>query len=55
MNQSNKTYTLTSVSALQNLQGESIKADGRLRVSDHAGADQGKLNRWALKMTRLPQ
>lgn len=50
-----KTYTMTSTGTLQDLRGESIKGDWRLRVADHAGADQGKLNRWALKMTGLPQ
>ena len=30
--------------------GVSINGDWKLKVSDHAGADQGKLNRWALQL-----
>lgn len=46
-----KTYTMTNTSSLQNLRGDSISGDWKLHVSDHEGADQGKLNRWALKLT----
>ena len=46
-----KTYTLMNTSNLQNLRGDSIAGDWRLHVSDHAGLDQGKLNRWALQLT----
>lgn len=46
-----KTYTMTNASNLQNLRGESTGGDWRLHVSDHAGLDQGKLNRWALQLT----
>ena len=45
-----KTYTLMNTSSLQNLSGDSISGDWKLHVSDHEGADQGKLNRWALKL-----
>jgi len=43
-----KTYTVTNTSNLQSLRGDSIGGEWTLRVSDHAGWDQGKLNRWAL-------
>ena len=46
-----KTYTMMNTSSLQNLRGDSIAGDWRLHVSDHAGLDQGKLNRWALQLT----
>jgi len=45
-----KTYTMTNTSILQTLQGEEINGIWKLKVSDHAGADQGKLNHWALKI-----
>jgi subtilisin-like proprotein convertase family protein len=44
-----RTYSSSDTTSLQPLRGEAIAGDWRLRVSDHAGADQGKLNRWALK------
>ena len=46
-----KTYTMINTSSLQNLRGDAINGGWKLKVSDHAGADQGKLNRWALKLT----
>ncbi len=46
-----KTYSMANTSNLQNLRGDSIAGDWRLHVSDHAGADQGKLNYWSLKLT----
>ena len=46
-----KTYTMTNTSILQTLQGEEINGVWKLKVSDHAGVDQGKLNHWALKIT----
>ena len=48
-----KKFTLTNTSGFQVLRGESITGDWRLQVSDHAGADQGKLNRWALKLSPM--
>ena len=45
-----KTYTMTNTSILQTLQGEEINGIWKLKVSDHSGADQGKLNHWALKI-----
>ncbi len=45
-----KTYSLNNASALQVLLGETVKGAWKLKVSDHAGVDQGKLNRWALKI-----
>ncbi|MEE8528771.1 MAG: proprotein convertase P-domain-containing protein [Gammaproteobacteria bacterium] len=46
-----RTYTAGNTSGLQALQGETIGGTWKLRVSDHASQDQGKLNRWALKLT----
>jgi subtilisin-like proprotein convertase family protein len=45
-----KTYTGENTPHLQILRGETINGLWRLNVSDRAGADQGKLNRWALKL-----
>lgn len=45
-----KTYSMANTAALSGLRGESIAGNWRLQVADHAGADQGKLNRWALKI-----
>ncbi len=47
-----KTYAIANTPALEALRGESIKGEWKLKVSDHARIDQGKLNRWALKITR---
>lgn len=47
-----KTYTITNTSRLQDFHGDSVSGNWRLKVSDHAGLDQGKLNRWALKIVR---
>ncbi len=46
-----KTFTLANTSNLEVLRGESINGDWRLEVSDLAGLDRGKLNRWSLKIT----
>ena len=48
-----KTYTLLNTSSLQALRGHAIQGNWSLKVSDRAGADQGKLNRWALKLTAM--
>ena len=45
-----KEYTLLNTTALQDLRGVSIKGNWSLKVSDHAGYDQGKLNHWALQI-----
>ncbi len=47
------TYSSADTEALVPLRGETMTGDWRLRVSDQAGADQGKLNRWGL--TFFPQ
>ncbi len=47
-----RTHTFNNTTALQAIRGESIQGDWKLKVSDHAGADQGKLNHWSL--TLLP-
>lgn len=47
-----KNYTMANTNHLQNFRGVSVQGDWRLNISDHAGLDQGKLNRWALKINR---
>jgi subtilisin-like proprotein convertase family protein/subtilisin family serine protease len=44
------TYTRTNTPDLGIFLGEPIDGPWRLNVSDRAGADQGKLNHWALKL-----
>ncbi len=46
-----RTYTAGNTLGLRALQGETIGGAWKLRVWDHASQDQGKLNRWALKLT----
>ncbi len=48
-------FDMHFVPVLHALAVKPVKGDWRLRVSDHAGADRGKLNRWALKMAGSPQ
>ena len=48
-----KTYTGVNTPNLQVLRGEPINGLWKLCVSDRAGADQGKLNRWALKLMQV--
>lgn len=48
-----KTYTLLNTSSLQALRGHGIQGNWRLKVSDRADVDQGKLNRWALQLTAM--
>ena len=45
-----KTYTMINTSSLQDLVGDSISGDWKLQISDREHADQGKLNRWALRL-----
>ena len=45
-----KTYTLQTTPDLQQFIGESTQGEWRLKVTDLAGLDLGKLNRWALKL-----
>ena len=45
-----KTYTGVNTPNLHVLRGEPINGLWKLCVSDRASADQGKLNRWALKL-----
>jgi subtilisin-like proprotein convertase family protein len=49
-----KTYTMTNTGSLQGLRGGAVAGTWRLKVSDHAGLDQGKLNRWALTIKPAP-
>jgi M6 family metalloprotease-like protein len=48
-----KTYDLATTPALAGLSGGPIQGAWRLQVSDHEGADLGKLNRW--KVSLLPE
>lgn len=48
-----KTYTGVNTPNLQVLRGEPINGLWKLYVSDRASADQGKLNRWALKLMQV--
>jgi len=50
-----KTYTRATTPRLQDLQGQTIQGAWRLKVSDRVARDVGKLNRWALKITREPE
>jgi subtilisin-like proprotein convertase family protein len=45
-----KIYSLSNASALHVFQGETVKGVWKLKVSDHAGVDQGKLNHWSLRI-----
>jgi subtilisin-like proprotein convertase family protein len=42
------TYTSRTTPALSAFTGEPVSGSWRLRVSDHASADTGRLNRWKL-------
>ncbi len=45
-----KSYDLINTSSLQNLRGIEMNGNWTLTVSDHAGQDQGKLNRWSIQL-----
>ena len=42
------TYTIANVPELATFNGKQAKGSWRLRISDHASRDIGKLNRWAI-------
>lgn len=46
-----RSYSPTDTEALRTLLGTEINGTWQLRVSDHAGRDVGKLNRWSLDLT----
>jgi subtilisin-like proprotein convertase family protein/subtilisin family serine protease len=46
-----RTYNATNTPALAGLAGEPVAGRWTLRVSDHAGRDVGKFNRWELRIT----
>jgi subtilisin-like proprotein convertase family protein len=48
------TYTMATTPELNSLIGQPIQGVWKLHVSDHAGQDVGKLNRWQLKITKQP-
>ena len=45
-----QTYRLTDTPALQAFLNEDIRGRWRLHVSDNLSADEGKLNRWSIKL-----
>ena len=45
-----KIYTAITTPGLKKLAGEPIKGQWKLKAADLAGRDQGKLNRWALRI-----
>lgn len=45
-----KTFTFSNTVNLRPLQGEQIQGNWKLRISDVAGQDIGKLNKWSLKI-----
>ena len=47
-----KTYQVSNLPALATLQGQAIQGDWKLKVSDVAGQDVGKLNKWSVKITK---
>lgn len=50
-----KTYTPANTAGLAALRGSPTQGTWRLRVSDLAAADTGKLNRWSLRIQRQGQ
>ena len=49
-----ETYTPATTPDLQALHGLAVQGDWRLQISDMEAVDVGTLNRWALKIVRLP-
>jgi subtilisin-like proprotein convertase family protein/subtilisin family serine protease len=49
-----KTYTPATTPLLQTLRAQPIQGTWRLKVADLEAADVGKLNGWAVKITRAP-
>jgi len=47
-----KTYNLSNTTSLVALKGEPTQGNWKLKVSDVAGLDVGKLNRWSIKITQ---
>jgi subtilisin-like proprotein convertase family protein len=47
------TYDSEFTAALAALAGQSVKGNWVLRVTDLAGRDVGKLNKWSLKLAYL--
>ncbi len=45
-----KTFTAATTPDLAKFNGESVQGNWKLKVSDHAGQDIGKLNKWSLKI-----
>lgn len=48
-----KTYTLLNTFSLQPLRGRAMQGNWRLKISDRANVDQGKLNHWELKLKAM--
>ncbi len=47
-----KTYDFNNNTNLKSLKGEKVQGEWKLRVSDVAGQDIGKLNKWSLKLVK---
>jgi len=47
-----ETYSPATTPGLNTFLQQPIQGDWRLHISDHAGADKGKLNRWQLKIAK---
>jgi subtilisin-like proprotein convertase family protein len=47
-----KTYDFNSNTDLKTLRGEKVQGMWTLKVSDLAGQDVGKLNKWSLKLIK---
>ncbi|MEN8261269.1 MAG: proprotein convertase P-domain-containing protein, partial [Pseudomonadota bacterium] len=45
-----KTYDVASLAGLAGFSGENVRGTWALKVSDHAGRDVGKLNRWGIEI-----
>jgi len=52
LNNIDRTYSFATTSALKQLAGQVIKGEWVLKLIDNAGADVGKLNRWAIRIIR---
>lgn len=46
-----RSFDTASLAALQGMQGEGVTGGWRLKVTDHAGRDVGKLNKWGIEIT----
>ena len=47
-----KTYNFTNNLNLKTLKGQKVQGTWKLKISDVAGQDIGKLNKWSLKLVK---